>query len=180
MVATVVRKSGRKRRRRRKEEKLQREEGDIIPVRLKQTAPTSISKNQAPPNPNRRRPLLPKHPIGMTHERHLSILYSIQIKRPDIIVRGGVQETLQQTGAKKHQRSAIGQLLQSRQKEHPMTSRRVTERPSPGKKKHPERPPKGDQQAETKLRILEKPSTHLQILPKYHRKSSNRIESILF
>jgi hypothetical protein len=96
----------------------------------------------------------------MTHERHLSILYSIQIKRPDIIVRGGMQETLQQTGAKKHQRSAIGQLLQSRQKEHPTTSRRVTERPSPGKKKHPERPPKWDQQAETKLRILKKPSTH--------------------
>jgi hypothetical protein len=64
MVATVVRKSGRKRR---EEEKLQREE--------------------APPNPNRRRPLLPKHPIGMTHERHLSILYSIQIKRPNIIER---------------------------------------------------------------------------------------------
>ena len=67
MVATVMRKSGRKRR---EEEKLQREEGDIIPVRLKQTAPTSISKNQAPPNPNRWRPLLLKHPIGMTHERH--------------------------------------------------------------------------------------------------------------
>jgi hypothetical protein len=45
MITTVVKKSGRKRR---EEEKLQREEGDIIPVRLKQTALTSISKNQAP------------------------------------------------------------------------------------------------------------------------------------
>jgi hypothetical protein len=47
------------------------------------------------------------------------------------------------------------------------------------KKEASERPPKGDQQAETKLRILKKPSTHLQILPKYRRKSPDRVRLIL-